>query len=225
MNHIASALKNLAAGEFICSHRFPDEYEALESPEGREQAEKWLQAIGHRLARLHEEGAFFMAHSVLTTDVRAQVREEMRSIRSKLQPAVGILETVRQSQGRDPHIHAGDVLFASEIAEAARKSSMLETRILEARELAGTRPDESTLVRVSKMLEKLREEGYVRLVNENQGGYEITGKIDYLYQLIAYITAHAPHLGDEKVVDQIDQTEAQMRLAPSTEAGPQGAGA
>lgn len=220
---IATTLKLLAAGEFICPQRYPDEFEVLETQDGSTAAEEWLHSIGYRLARLHDEGAYFMAHAIASTEVRNQIREEMRTVRTKLQPVVAILETIRQSQGREPRVHAGDMVFVSEVAEEARKSAMLESRIMEMREVSGTRHDESMLVKIGRMMERLRDDGYALLSNETSGGYQITGKVDYLYQLIAYISAHAPHLGDDKLVDQIDQTDAQLRLDTASAAPNAGA--
>lgn len=212
---LSSALKQLAAGEFICSLRYPDEYEALMDPQGHAQAEQWLHAIGYRLARLSDDGAFFMAHSLANNELRAQLREEMRTIRGKLQPVVSILETIRKTQGRDPRVHAGDMLYVTEIAEAARASAMLESQIMEMREVSGMKVTDKLVTRIQVMLNGLENEGYVRETNPTAGGYQITGKIDYLYQLISYITAHAPQLADDKLVDQIEQInqpDAQMRL-------------
>ena len=62
MNSLKSALKLLAKGEFVCHVRFESEYEALATQEGQRQAQEWLSAVGYRLARLHDEGAFFMAY-------------------------------------------------------------------------------------------------------------------------------------------------------------------
>ena len=48
---IESALKQLAAGEFVCDVRFPEEFDVLSSPEGRHKANEWLGTIGYRLAQ------------------------------------------------------------------------------------------------------------------------------------------------------------------------------
>ncbi len=45
---------------------------------------------------------------------------------------------------------------------------------------------------------------YLKLTNEVGKGYTFTGKVDYLYQLIAFIAENTAHLSDEQVVDQID---------------------
>ena len=77
MAKIESALKHLAKGDFICSVHFPGEFEALEDPAGRKKASEWLQEIGYRLARLSDDGAFFMAYEIPTNEMRNRFREEM----------------------------------------------------------------------------------------------------------------------------------------------------
>ncbi|SOE34081.1 condensin complex protein MksE [Delftia acidovorans] len=210
--YLSSALKALAAGEFICNLRYPDEFEALEDPAGRLGAEQWLQGIGYRLAQLGEDGAYFMAHAILTAELRAQLREEMRAVRSRLQPVVSIMEAIRKTQGRAPRVHAGDMLYVTEIAEAARASSMLETQIMEMREVSGLKATDKLVTRIQRMLEELEREGYVHETNPTAGGYRITGRIEYLYQLIDYISIHAPQLAEDGLKDQIEQPDAQTAL-------------
>ena len=57
----ASVLKFLLAGEYICPIRYRNEYELLEDPQLQEETQTWLLAVNMRLARLGDEGAFFMA--------------------------------------------------------------------------------------------------------------------------------------------------------------------
>ncbi|WP_178385385.1 hypothetical protein, partial [Pseudomonas aeruginosa] len=222
MPRLDSALKRLAEGCFVCEAKYPDEYEALLDAGGRTEAERWLGAIGYRLARLSEDGAFFMAHAVATTEMRTQLREELKSVRGKLEPVVAILESIRQAQGRDPQIHSGDMLWESELSEVIRQSSTLERRVMEMRDIHGARVGESTNERVRRMLVQLEAEGYVMETNPTTKGYKVTGKIDYLYQLIEFIASNTPHLSDDDVVDEVVE---QLRIdAPPTEVDPPPAG-
>lgn len=201
---MAHALKTLAEGTFVCEVSDPDAFETLQSPEGQRAAEEWLEKIGYRLARLAEDGAFFMAHSTVTQEMRNGLREDMRGVRELLEPIVGFLEVLRQAQGRDPHIYPGDKVWQSEIHEAVRTNSLLERRLNEMREIPGSRITESALDRVNRVLERLAKEGYLRLTEPDVMGYEVTGKIHYLYQLLALIAENSPLLSDESVVDTID---------------------
>lgn len=222
MKSLKSALKLLAKGEFICPVRHEAEYAALESQDGHQQAQEWLQAVGYRLARLHDEGAFFMASGESpTTETRARIRDELKSVRHRLEPYVGFLETLRQAQGSDPQLHAGDVIWLTNISEAVRNSSLLERRLADMRELADGRVSDggATVHRVQRMFKLLEDDGYLKLTNEVSKGYTFTGKVDYLYQLIAFIAENTAHLSDEQVVDQIDP---QARL-DTPEASPEDA--
>jgi len=218
MSRLDSTLKRLAQGTFICSVRFPEEYECLESPEGRKAAEQWLEAIGYRLARLGEDGAFFMAHSVVTTEMRAKFRDELKIVRSRLEPYVSFLETLRQAQSRNPQVHAGDMVWESEICEAVRGSALLERRLSDLKELRGALVIDSTNDRVRRMLQQLAHDGYLVETNPVNKGYQVTGKVNYLYQLLAFIGEHTPHLSDEGFVDQIDP---QARLDAPDAGNPQ----
>ena len=209
MSRLDLALKRLAEGCFVCAVHYPDEYAALQEADGRARAEAWLSAIGYRLARLDAEGAFFMAHAVVTAELRNRLRDELRTVRGTLEPVVGFMETLRQAQGRHPQIHAGDMLWESEISEAVRGSALLERRLLEMREIGGARVTDSAIDRVRRMLAQLQNDGYLVETNPTNKGYCVTGKIDYLYQLIGFIAENTTHLSDDAVTDQLG---AQSRL-------------
>jgi len=209
MSRLDLALRRLAEGCFVCAVHYPEEYAALQEADGRARAEAWLSAIGYRLARLDAEGAFFMAHAVVTAELRNRLRDELRTVRSRLEPVVGFMETLRQAQGRHPQIHAGDMLWESEISEAVRGSALLERRLLEMREIGGARVTDSAIDRVRRMLAQLQNDGYLVETNPTNKGYRVTGKIDYLYQLIGFIAENTTHLSDDAVTDQLG---AQSRL-------------
>ena len=112
---------------------------------------------------------------------------------------------MREAQGSDPLLRAGDVVWLTNISEAVRNSSALERRITDMRDLFDGRANGSnaTVFRVQKMFKILEDHGYLKQTNEVSKGYTFTGKVDYLNQLIAFITVNVPHVSDEQVVDQI----------------------
>lgn len=221
MSRLNSALKKLAEGVFICSVQYPEEYEALEQTENRQTAEKWLGEIGYRLARLSEEGAFFMAHSIVTLEMRNALRDEMKAARSKLEPIVAFFETLRESQKSNPHIHPGDMIWETEVSEAVRTSAILSRRMSEMREINNVKITDPLADRVRKMLNQMANEGYLVETNHLQRGYKVTGKVEYLYQLLAFIAENTSHL----TRDEVDELEdAQMTLSGSSVAPVEGAG-
>lgn len=221
MSRLATALKRLAEGKFICPVAYPEEFDLLSEEEGREAAEAWLEQVNLRLARLSDEGAFFMAYAFADHEMRLAVREELRTVRSRLHLVVPVLEAIRQAQGQDPRLQPGDTIWESEIAERVRQNAGLEQQVMELRELPGMRAGESANDRVRRMLDYLQKEGYAVLSHPNRHGYQVTGKIEYLYGLLGEIAANTDALSDEGVVDQMQQ----MRLAesPAQSAEPEGA--
>lgn len=214
MSALESALRHLGEGAFICPVHYPQEFAVLQEPQGRQRAEEWLRAVGYRLARLNDEGAYFMAHASVTPEMRARFREDLRAVRARLEPVVSFLELVRQSQGRDPHIHAGDMIWESEVSEQVRGSALMSQRIMDMRDISGARLTDAVNDRVRRMLDHLAADGYLVETNPANKGYTITGKVDYLYQLIEFISANSPHLSDDEVVDQVDR-QAHIDEAPS----------
>lgn len=209
MSRISTALKRLADGKFICPVAYPEEFDLLCEESGRAAAEAWLDQVGLRLARLGDEGAFFMAYAIADHEMRLAVREELRTVRSRLHLVVPVLEAIRQAQGQDPRLQPGDTIWESEISERVRQNAGLEQQVMELRELPGTRTGESANDRVRRMLDYLQKEGYAVLAHPSRHGYQITGKIEYLYGLLGEIAANTDALSDEGVVDQVQQ----LRLA------------
>lgn len=204
MSRRESTLKKLAEGIFICQARYGDEYEFLQDKDNFRAAEEWASAVGYRLTRLSDEGAFFLAHGVVTNELRSKMREEMRQVRNKLEPVVGFMELIRQAQGKTSGIHPGDMIFLSEITEIVRSSSNLDRRLQEMTDIGGARMVEATQDRLQKMFNQLEKEGYVFESNAKHKGYCVTGKIEHLYKLLGFISVNTKHLNDESVIDQID---------------------
>ncbi len=80
---------------------------------------------------------------------------------------------------------------------------------------------DSTNDRVRRMLQQLEHDGYLVETNPVNKGYQVTGKVNYLYQLLAFIGEHTPHLSDDGFVDQIDpQVRFDTPDASSTQTAP-----
>jgi len=206
MSKLASTLKSLLAGEFICPVAHPAGYDLLCEEEHRAAAEAWVEQLGFRLVRLSDDGAFFLAPEVADTEARAAVRESLRNVRSTLWPIVPVLEAIRQAQGQDSHLQPGLTLWESELAERVRLTPALEQQVMELA-LPGMRLDANSNDRISRMLEFLVKERYAMPVPNDSRGYKLTGKIEFLYAVLEVISENTELISDASVVDQ-----EQMRL-------------
>ena len=204
----SKCLKHLIEGRHICSVRYPQEFALMEQPDTQTKIDKWLNEIDYRLARLRNEGAFFMTHKTVTVELRAQVSKDLRLVRSKLERVIGFIQTLRLA---NQPIYPGEVIFETQIFEEVRKSTHLERRLQEMRDITGARITDSSQDRLSRMLGILQSEGYIIESNPTLKSYTFTGKIDYLYQMIGFIVDNSPAMAEDSIVDQIDAS-AQLAL-------------
>jgi hypothetical protein len=224
---LESTLKRLAEGEFVCNIRFPDEYEVLSSPEGREKAEAWLGALGYRLCQLEEDGAYFMAYGHLDQEAKTKVRDEIRNLRDRLQPAVRYLETVRQLESRGAQLQPGSEVALSSLMETVRGSAPLERRLEQMKDVFGSRTGEAAVDRLERILSLLEADGYLHLANPSHKVYVVTGKVTYLYQLLAFMAEHTPQMSegvDDKMEEQMDLSAAarqagHVQQSPAADSG------
>lgn len=220
-----SALKRLSQGEFVCKVRYPDEFEALDSPQGRERAGAWLGEIGYRLCQLEDDGAYFMAYATLDQDAKAAVRDALARMRDLLQPTVRYLETVRQALGRDEQLQPGHEVALSALIEAVRASSSLDRRLDQMRDIYNSRTGEASTDRLARILDLLEKEGYLHLANPSHKVYLVTGKIKYMYQLLAVMAEHTPQMNEVQEQGGGEQAELAAGAAASTSAAQEGGAA
>lgn len=204
------ALRLLAQGAFVCPHRYADAFDALNAPGGREAAGTWLEAIGYKLCQLEEGAAFFMGYGQLDVDSRKDVREVMRNLRSRLDPVVRYLETIRQAQAGSATLQPGDPISQSSVVEAVRNSVVLERRLDAMKDVHGTRTDEKAVDRIDRILRLLKDAGYLHLGDENLRVYTVTGKITYFYQLMQFIGTHMPVINEPGVDDALDDRQLSL---------------
>ena len=212
----ARVLKLLLAGEYICPVRYRMEYELLGDTSEREEVDAWLLSLGMRLARLGDEGAFFLAHDHIGQKEIIQVKNELLKFRDEYGPAVLLLEFIRQADAGRVQLSPGEYIVLYQLEAAVSQSSMLETQL---KALLGVITNaamrNTNHENLRRLLEHLAREGYVLLANKDTGAYQVTGKIEQLYAVLQF-------LDESKVVPDTevdDREEVQDDLVDSADAG------
>lgn len=212
----ARVLKLLLAGEYICPVRYRMEYELLGDTSEREEVDAWLLSLGMRLARLGDEGAFFLAHDHIGQKEIIQVKNELLKFRDEYGPAVLLLDFIRQADAGRVQLSPGEYIVLYQLEAAVSQSSMLETQL---KALLGVITNaamrNTNHENLRRLLEHLAREGYVLLANKDTGAYQVTGKIEQLYAVLQF-------LDESKVVPDTevdDREEVQDDLVDSADAG------
>ncbi|MDR6861433.1 hypothetical protein [Variovorax guangxiensis] len=199
----AGVLKLLLAGEYICPIRYRNEYELLEDPQEREETQSWLLAVNMRLARLGDEGAYFMAPDVIGASDVTRIRTELKEFRDNYGPAVLLLDFIRQSDVGGKLLVPGEYVVLHELERAVSQSSVLETQLKGlVNVITSAAMRNSNHENLRRLLDHLQRDGYVILANKENSAYQVTGKIDQLYAVLQF-------LDENKVVpdQEIDDLE------------------
>jgi len=209
-------LKLLLAGEYICPVRYRMEFESLGDISEREEVDAWLLSLGMRLARLGDEGAFFLAHDHIGQKEITQVKNELLKFRDEYGPAVLLLDFIRQADAGRVQLSPGEYIVLYQLEAAVSQSSMLETQL---KGLLGVITNaamrNTNHENLRRLLDHLARDGYVVLANKDTGAYQVTGKIEQLYAVLQF-------LDESKVVPDTevdDREEVQEDLVDSANAG------
>ena len=212
----ARVLKLLLAGEYICPVRYRIEFELLGDNSEREEVDAWLLSLGMRLARLGDEGAFFLAHDHIGQKEITQVKNELLKFRDEYGPAVLLLDLIRQADAGRVQLSPGEYIVLYQLDAAVSQSSMLETQL---KGLLGVITNaamrNTNHENLRRLLDHLARDGYVVLANKDTGAYQVTGKIEQLYAVLQF-------LDECKVVPDTevdDREEVQEDLVDSANAG------
>lgn len=200
----AKVLKLLLAGEYICSVRSRSEFELLEDVAEREAVDTWLIALGMRLARIGDEGAFFLSYDHIGQKEITQVKTELLMFRDEYGPAVLLLDFIRQTDLSRVQLSPGEYIALYELESAVSQSSTLEVHL---KGLLGYITNaamrNTNHENLRKLLDHLTKDGYMVLANKDSGTYQVTGKIEQLYAVLQFLDENKV-IPDTEVDDRSD---------------------
>lgn len=200
-------LRRLLDGEYICTYRFKEEYNDLQSEACREEVNAWLDKLDMRLAQLGDDGAYFMASNFIGVDEIGRVREEMRRFRDVYGPAVTMLDFVRQSCSDTMSLAPGDYLQLADLELTVTGSASLEEHLKGiSAYVKSYSPRNSVRENLRRLVEHLKDDGYIMLVNSSTDSYQMTGKVDQLHAVISFISEN------EKILTELIPDDTQDLL-------------
>jgi hypothetical protein len=192
----------LLAGEFICAIRYPDAWRFLDDEGQRAEAEAFLARLGRRLARTRQGGAWFAAYTQIGSEERRAIREGFADIKHNLRLLVGFFVHVMQAQRQDQFLAPGSVIEANRLMAAIDENPNLRVELQAIAALGkGAGADGTLRGTLERLLKRLRDDGYLVLANPEREIYEVTGKIEYLQEVVDFLMAH------ESVKEELDEED------------------
>lgn len=218
----ARVLKLLLAGEYICSVRFRDEFSILEEDDEQEAVNTWLESLNMRLARLGDDGAFFMAPAYIGPKEITQVKNELLKFRDEYGPAVLLLDFIRQTDAGRVFLSPGEYIALYQLEAAVSQSTMLETQLKSLLSVISNAAQRNTNhENLRRLLDQLVKDGYAILANKDSGTYQVTGKIEQLYAVLQFLDENKV-IPDAEVEDR-EADDAAGDLVDAAQAGDEAA--
>lgn len=218
----ARVLKLLLAGEYICSVRFRDEFSILEEDDEQDAVNTWLESLNMRLARLGDDGAFFMAPAYIGPKEITQVKNELLKFRDEYGPAVLLLDFIRQTDAGRVFLSPGEYIALYQLEAAVSQSTMLETQLKSLLSVISNAAQRNTNhENLRRLLDQLVKDGYAILANKDSGTYQVTGKIEQLYAVLQFLDENK--VIPDAEVDDREADDAAGDLVDAAQAGDEAA--
>jgi hypothetical protein len=209
-------IHGLLAGQFICVFRHPALYEFLQDAEQRVRVTQWVEAIGYRLSRLGEQGAYFLSFGGIDADRRAGIRKQFKDIKSEQWPRMQFLMTAQHALENDLLLTPGSLIELPNLVDRISNNPKLTDDFRTVLPyLIGARVSTSLHDNLKRTLDGMCSDGYLMVRNVEREIYMVTGKIDYLHQVIEFLLDHEPSVIQAEATNQ-PELEASADIVEGT---------
>ncbi|EJI86764.1 MULTISPECIES: hypothetical protein [Alishewanella] len=181
-------LERLLAGDFICRITDEDAYRHLSNEQTQQDINHYLRPLNRRLVSNDDQSVYFLGYYELSKEAREQLSQQFAQTVQSLLPLLEWLQLVQETLGRDSALTAGDTIKLQEFVLRTEDNQSLRQRL---NTLASDRffnsQSEQLDSQVKLIFRRLKEHGYLLQPHADRQYYIVTGKIDYLIDVIRFI--------------------------------------
>ncbi|MDX1539175.1 condensin complex protein MksE [Arsukibacterium sp.] len=181
-------LERLLAGDFICQVTDEDAFRHLSNEQTQQDINHYLRPLNRRLVSNDDNTVFFLGYFELNKAAREQLSSQFSVTVQSLLPLLEWLQLVQETLGRDSALTAGDTIKLQEFVLRTEDNQSLRQRL---NQLASDRffnsQSEQLDNQVKLIFRRLKEHGYLLQPHHDRQYYVVTGKIDYLIDVIRFI--------------------------------------
>ncbi|MDX7998958.1 hypothetical protein FE394_07050 [Xenorhabdus sp. Reich] len=198
-------LERLLAGDFICQISDEDSFRHLSDEQTQQKINDYLRPLNRRLVSNDTRTVYFVGYHEFTKEARKKLTGQLAFIINSLQPLLEWLLLIQEIQGRDSALTAGDVIKLQEIILRTEDNQSLRQRLNQLASDSFFKSRSPELDNQIKLIfNRLKEHGYLKQPHADRQYYIVTGKIDYLVDVIRFIRdeEHLP-VEDEPVQESL----------------------
>ena len=192
----------LLSGQFICPTAFPDAFDYLAKADNFKKVADFLAQLERELCVLEGEEIYYSAYSSVDDNNRGQIKEAFSEIRSQLRPVVEWMDMMMTAMGQDMPIRARDEIRLHQLLNIIEHEPSLCEQMNRLTQSGMFKTSKTDITdQLSWILQKLEQAGYLVKPNPQGALYIVTGKMNYLHQLIAFLN-DAENLQLDKHADE-----------------------
>lgn len=204
----ARVTESLLAANFICPYTDREAYVALNDRESRIKIESTLNDLNRVLKQTSRSGVYYAAYKNIGGSNKTQVRRVLQEHHELIRPVVGFIALVSEAQQSDSVLTSGGIITQARIITQVNSSQSLEGRLDKICRLPKVKQRkhlETTQEKVEQVFEFLKKHGLITLSNKERGEYTVTGKVDFVYELLEYIDSR------ENIVEKVNEQKSEQQ--------------
>lgn len=185
----SATVRALLAGDIICEVTHPQAFVFMDREANYQAVVDYLARIGLAVKTTSDSKAYYCASlSLDTPEAQSGARDTFRQAVRDIEPLVNWIRVARECSSTSRPIQPADRVSGSEMLGYIERSPQLSDRLTELANTRLLRTDEKSDQRkLSAILERLTQAGFLKPVNRASSLYEATGKWSYFYDILQHI--------------------------------------
>lgn len=181
-------IEYLLQGHFVCAVTQETFLRQLQDQAVLEQINHYLAPL-NRYVAFNEDGTVaYLAWLTLNDSVREGLEQHITQVHQSLLPLLEWMLLVQEVSGGDALITAGDILKQAEIIQRCEDNPSLRERLSKlAQDRYFNSTSQDVTLQVRLIFRRLVEHGYVIQPSRERQNFIVTGKMDYLVELVRFL--------------------------------------
>ncbi|PYE34488.1 hypothetical protein DFP83_102233 [Idiomarina fontislapidosi] len=181
-------IEALLNGEFICAQRFPEYHQQLQDEALKSQINDYLRPLNRTVSEVADGSVFFLSYQRLDKQGREHLRQQFTQTLATLMPLLEWLTLIQEALGHDSTLVPGDTVKLPEWVMACEDNPSLKQRLAHlAKDRFFNSQAETVDAQIKQIAKRLVEHGYLMQPHHDRPYFIVTGKVDYLIDVIRFI--------------------------------------
>lgn len=180
----------LLEGAFICPVSHPGMVDFLKDEENLRAVDVFMGQLGRRVAKTSRNTGFYLAFAEYGDNERAKIRSNYADIKNNLVPVVSFFKMVIRVTGQEGLLMQGAIIEVDTLMGKIDQDASLRSELQSVGIRFKTSADAPQRKQLENIIKRMVSDKYLVLDNPERMIYLVTAKIEYLLDVIDFISEH-----------------------------------